>query len=312
MQTRYSLILVIAALLLAAGCEIEGFANSTRFKEDFHYSYALEPGGSLSVESFNGSINVYGWDKEEVEISGTRYAATMDLLDALKIDIVPSDEAVRIRTIRPSGRRGNMGASYTIYAPRRIKLERIDSSNGSVHIEDIEGTARLKTSNGKIRVVRLQGDIEAGTSNGGLELIETSGSAVLSTSNGGIKADAVRGHFEARTSNASIEARIIESGDSRPIRLHTSNGRVNLTLDEALTTDIRASSSNGSITVHAPSSLEAQLEANTSNGSITCDFDVLVRGGTTKKKTRLEGTIGGGGPLLDLDTSNGSIKILTL
>jgi hypothetical protein len=37
---------------------------------------------------------------------------------------------------------------------------------------------------------------------------------------------------------------------------------------------------------------------------------VLVSGGGTKSKTELEGTIGSGGPTLDLSSSNGSIKIL--
>ena len=311
MRTSIRIALGIATMCLLAGCDLAEFAGSTRFKEDFHYSYKLKPGGSLSVESFNGSIDVHGWDREEVEISGTRYASTEELLQALKIDIVASEDAVRIRAVRPSGRRGNMGAAFTIHAPRRIELERIDSSNGQIHVEDIEGNARLRTSNGRVQVVRLQGDVDATTSNGRVELTETSGSAVLKSSNGSIKADGVRGRIEATTSNASIDARVVETGDSRPVKLRTSNGSVKLTLDRTPAADVHAHTSNGSITLRAPASLAVRLKADTSNGSVTTDFDVLVEGGV-KKKTRLEGTVGEGGPLLDLHTSNGSIKLLKL
>lgn len=309
MRTRHLCILPVAAMTLLAACDLEEFAGSSRFKEEFHYSYKLNSGGRLAVESFNGSIEIQGWDKEEVEINGTRYASTKDLLSALKIDIVQSDDAVRIRTVRPSGRRGNMGASYVIHAPQQVELERIDTSNGRIHVEGIEGNARLRTSNGRVHVARLQGDVEVTTSNGRVELVETSGSAVLRTSNGSIKADGVRGHFEARTSNASIDAHLLEAGGSRPMKLHTSNGSVKLTMEQTPAGDIHASTNNGSITLYAPASLEVQLKADTSHGSISTEFDVV---GGVVKKTKLEGAVGGGGPLLELDTSNGSIKLLKL
>ncbi|MCP5115329.1 MAG: DUF4097 domain-containing protein, partial [bacterium] len=293
------------------GCDLEEFAGTTKFKEDFEFAYDLEPGGRLSVESFNGSIDVQGWDQPRVEITGTRYAATRKLLEALEIDIVESDGAIRIRTVKPSGRRGNMGAAYTIRAPREVELERITSSNGSIHIEGIDGNAVLKTSNGRVRVVELNGDIEATTSNGSVQLEQTTGSAVLTTSNGSIKAEAVRGYFEAKTSNSSITAKVIETGDSRPMKLTTSNGNINLTMEENPVSDIRASTRNASITIQAPRSLAARVKASTSNGSISTDFDVAVEGGV-RKKTRLEGAIGGGGPLVNLNSSNGNIRLKKL
>ena len=72
---------------------------------------------------------------------------------------------------------------------------------------------------------------------------------------------------------------------------------------------VHASTSNSSITVRMPSSANATLRAHTSNSSIHSDFDVNVHSGMISKH-RLEGNIGSGGPLLDLGTSNGGIKIL--
>jgi DUF4097 and DUF4098 domain-containing protein YvlB len=97
--------------------------------------------------------------------------------------------------------------------------------------------------------------------------------------------------------------------DSSPVRLESSNGHIELTMDAAR--EARASTSNSSITVRLPPGVGAMVSAHTSNSSISCDFDVSVHGGQISKH-RLEGTIGKGGPLLDLGTSNGSIKILRM
>lgn len=303
---RILILAVGAGLLLPAGCQLEEVAGGARFKEDFHYSYHLKPGGRLAVETMNGSITVTGWEREEVDIAGTRYASSKEALEALKIDIVPTAEAVRIRTVRPSGRRGSMGASYTIRAPKRTMIERAVSSNGSIEIEAIQGNAVLETSNGRIRAARLEGDIEATTSNGAIELTGCSGAAILKTSNGRIQADGLRGPLEATTSNARIEARLLEASGSQPVKLRTSNGPIQLTLEKPPATDVVLTTSNGSITFRAPAPLAANVKASTSNGEISSGFDVQ---GGERAKTRLTGTIGGGGPLVELETSNGDIRL---
>jgi DUF4097 and DUF4098 domain-containing protein YvlB len=78
-------------------------------------------------------------------------------------------------------------------------------------------------------------------------------------------------------------------------------------MDNANQNDVYASTNNAGITVHMPSSVAARVRAHTSNGSISSDFEVQVQGQLTKHS--LEGTIGTGGPLLDLSTSNGSIHL---
>jgi len=295
-----------AGLLFVSGCEVEDLAVPATVKEDFSYSYPLRAGGRLSVESFNGAIRITGWDREEVEIRGTRRAATRELLEAMRIDIVSTVEAVRIRVAPPSGRRGNMGVSFAIRAPRRVVVERAESSNGAIEVEDLEGEVRLATSNGPVRALRIRGDVEASTSNGPVELLECDGGAILRTSNGRIHAEGVRAPFEATTSNARIEVRLKEAARGGPAKLRTSNGSVRLTLEEPPRTDVVVKTSNGSIVVRAPERLAVRLRASTSNGVASTNFEIA---GGERSKTRLDGEIGGGGPLLELETSNGDIEI---
>jgi hypothetical protein len=309
--SRRALLLTAASLALTlglAGCDVDDWDSSQRFTEDFHHTYKLAAGGRLSLESFNGGVEIYGWDKNEVEINGTKYARRKELLDDIRIEIVPANDSVQIRTIRPlEYRRGGMGAKYRIHVPRKVRLERIETSNGSVRVEAVEGEGRLRSSNGAVRLLRYQGDVSVDTSNGPIELEDFIGGARLSTSNGPVRVKGVRGFLEATTSNGPIDAAVERLEANRPLRLKTSNGPVRLRVDDLNGNDVIAQTSNGSLTVRLPQSTNARVKASTSNGSVSSE--IPLNGVTLQSKSRLEGMLGSGGPLMDLATSNSSITI---
>src|SRR5260370_34103781 len=121
-------------------------ADSSRYREDFHYSYPQTSGGRLSVQNFNGSVEIAGWDQNTVDISGTKYAESQQLLNALKIEASSCGNMVHVKTTHPDTHHGNMGAKYVIRIPRRTELGHMTSSNGSIKIEDVEGYSHLITS----------------------------------------------------------------------------------------------------------------------------------------------------------------------
>src|SRR5258707_8734051 len=113
MSIRPTTLFLTAIAVLLTGCDLDelgSFGDSHAYEQDFHYSYALKPGGRLALENFNGSVEITGWDQDKVEIDGVQYASTREMRDAIKIDVVASDDLVQIRTIRPSVPHGNMGA----------------------------------------------------------------------------------------------------------------------------------------------------------------------------------------------------------
>src|SRR5882724_542094 len=133
MQIRPKLLIPAVIAVLLTGCdldEIASFGDSHAYEKDFHYTYALKPGGRLALDNFNGSVEITGWDQDKVEIDGVQYASTREMRDAIKIEVIESPGLVQIRTIRPSDRYGNMGAKYVIKAPRKVNLDRIITSNG--------------------------------------------------------------------------------------------------------------------------------------------------------------------------------------
>lgn len=309
MKHKSAVFAALLACISLAGCEIDpsDWGDSNRYKEDFSYNYKLEQGGRLFLESFNGSVEITGWDKDSVEVTGTKYAARKENMENLKIEAVSEANYLRLRAIRPVERNCNCGAKFVLRVPKKISIERIETSNGAIRAEGLNGPARLKTSNGPLRLWGLTGDVEATTSNGPVEVTEFSGAAVLKTSNGRIRAEGIRGNFSADTSNGPIDVTIEELDAGRSLRLDTSNSSINLNMAKYNGNPVIADTSNGSINVRLPAAINAEVQAKTTNGSITSDFEVSTK---TISKTRLEGRLGNGGPLFDLSTSNGSIRLL--
>src|SRR5260370_18040061 len=206
-------------------------ADSSRYREDFHYSYPQTSGGRLSVQNFNGSVEVIGWDQNTVDISGAKYAETQQLLNALKIEASSSGNMVHVKTTHPDTHHGNMGAKYVIHVPRRTELGDIASSNGSIKVEDVEGNSHVTTSNGSVHLTKILGNVARHTSNVVVELNAGLGNVAFQTSNGSILAGNVEGAFEASTSNGGIHVHLRGTQCGHSIKLTTSNGAILLQLD---------------------------------------------------------------------------------
>jgi DUF4097 and DUF4098 domain-containing protein YvlB len=310
----------VAAMAFACvwlgGCEFREFESSDRYQSDFHYSYPINAGSRLELENFNGQVDIASWDQSKCDISGVKYASSVSVRDRIKIEVHQSGSTIYIRSVRPSGEiHGNLGVRYSIHVPRKVDLSRIVSTNGAIRVEDTEGRADLKTSNGEVRVVSLTGPLSVQTSNGAITVQNVSGNLSLRTNNAAIRAERVSAGIEATSSNGSINVQFSDTAKATlsPIKFETSNGRIDLTLPVSPRSDIRARTSNGSITLRLPSDASAKVRAVTSHGQVRSDFPPeAASGGKRNRRQSYEGTLGDGGPMIDLHTSNGSIQLLRM
>jgi DUF4097 and DUF4098 domain-containing protein YvlB len=140
------------------------------------------------------------------------------------------------------------------------------------------------------------------SSNGPIHVESIDASALLRTSNGPVRGVGVTGPLEIETSNGPVN--VTDLGG--PATVHTSNGPIELTFDALR--EVHATTSNGAITLRVPAGAGGSIRAHTSNAGIHSDFDVTTHGLISRHS--LDGTFGSGGPLLDLSTSNGGIRIL--
>jgi DUF4097 and DUF4098 domain-containing protein YvlB len=298
---RRTLILIMAAPLFLTGLEHR--------TADVHYSYPMQAGSKLTLENVNGSIEITGWDQNAIDITATKYAETDQLLAQLSVDVAVAADGIHIRTITPPEAH-NMGVKYVLKVPRRAELAEIRSSNGSIRVSETEGPAVLRTTNGSVHASKTRGKLEIGTSNGSVQIEENEGETDVHTSNGSVHASKISGPLTAVSSNGGMRVDMVESRGG-PITLTTSNGGVDLKLGSATQSAVKAATSNGSITLRMPASAGAHVKAVTSvRDKVSSDFDVHREG--ENSESRLEGVVGGGGPTVELTTSQGSIRLLKL
>jgi DUF4097 and DUF4098 domain-containing protein YvlB len=126
------------------------------------------------------------------------------------------------------------------------------------------------------------------------------------TVNGEVVAEKLKSPVKVNTVNGSV---IVSSTEE--VEAQTVNGSITASMSKAQTTrDLDFQTVNGSITIRMPEGFDAQLSASTVNGSIDTDFPVTVKGSFGRRSIR--GTIGSGGPDLNLQTVNGSIRLRAL
>src|SRR3954464_2655351 len=128
--------------------------------------------------------------------------------------------------------------------------------------------------------------VNVSNTNGQVTLTGLNGKVSAHTTNGQVRGDALTGAVEARTTNGSVNMDLSAIG-KEPVRLHTTNGGVTLTIPESAKADIAASVTNGGISVG--------------------DFQNLDVGEKTRR--RFEGRLNGGGTSIELETTNGGVRI---
>ena len=119
----------VFGLALLCGCDANGgFGQVT---EDFHYSYPLQPGGHLDLTNTNGSIEISGWDRDSIDVSGTKYASEQSALNDMKVSVSASGDHATIATDMPKTYwHGSRGVRFHVRVPRKIRLERAETTNG--------------------------------------------------------------------------------------------------------------------------------------------------------------------------------------
>ncbi len=125
--------------------------------------------------------------------------------------------------------------------------------------------------------------------------------------NGSLTIEGVKGEVEAELVNGSITAK----GLAKNSEISSVNGSIKAYYQEfdKSFNDIDIETVNGSIKLFLPSDINAQLDLETMHGSIKTDFGLVA------KKTgfvgrSLRGDIGSGEAKINLESVNGSIKVL--
>jgi len=241
-------------------------------------SFSVDSGGTLKLDTDTGSIEVRGTSGRTLEIEVFRKVKTNNqktaqrILDNFHIDFEQSGNDIYITGDRQ--RKANFWDNIW----NRLRVKYI------IHVPEVYNID-LRTSGGSISVEVLEGEVNVRTSGGSLDLDDITGPVWGKTSGGSIRVGNINGDVDIDTSGGSIKAHISKQPDS----------------------DCRLTTSGGGVTVYLTRNIAVDLDASTSGGSVHTEFPVTIQGKIDKRK--LKSKINGGGPLLTLHTSGGSIYI---
>jgi DUF4097 and DUF4098 domain-containing protein YvlB len=125
----------------------------------------------------------------------------------------------------------------------------------------------------------------------------------LVSTNGDIDVANIGGKFSVDTTNGRVQA----EGLTNTARVESTNGAITLDFAKLGDGGVTCETTNGKIEVIIPRDSKAQLSARVTNGAIsTSDLNLST---TEQSRRRVEGAIGGGGPAIKLETTNGLITV---
>jgi len=118
----------LLALVLAVVWTVPSYAIT----KEVNQSYPLQPGGSFELQNVNGTIDVQGWDRNEVEIHAVKTARQKESdLERVAIDVEAKPDAISITTRYPQNEGVEVAVEYTIHVPHSAHIEHIGTVNGT-------------------------------------------------------------------------------------------------------------------------------------------------------------------------------------
>lgn len=136
--------------------------------DEFHKQVSFPPGGTLSLISGNGNVEIRGWESEELEVYAEkqfRFPDRKRFYVFPRKNLVPGivfdrfENFVKIRSKEISGDFGTAFVDYYIDAPRSINLRDIEVEKGNIIIDGVYGDAFLDLAEGEILVDHFSGSL---------------------------------------------------------------------------------------------------------------------------------------------------------
>jgi len=315
------LILTLAAAVVA---------TPARAGEDGHFDRTLTVSGPVDfdVQTGSGQIRVRPGDASKVEIHGKihahggwRSSSVEERVHALETNppIEQNGNTIRIGHIEDRELTRDISISYELIVPAETKL-RSATGSGEQSVEGIRGPVEASSGSGDLRFSKIGGETHVRTGSGEIGLDSINGSARASSGSGSIRAAGIAGGFNASSGSGEITLEQTAAGDVEvgtgsgevrvkgvrgALRVNTGSGSIHAQGEPA--GEWRLHTGSGDVTAELPQQAAFDLRAHTSSGSIESNHEISVQGSITPRE--LQGKVRGGGVLVDLSTSSGSIHL---
>ncbi len=186
-----------------------------------------------------------------------------------------------------------------------------NTSGGSVVVTAVSGNLQVETGGGNVTVHQVGGNLQLQTAGGNVDIGDVGGWVSMETASGSIRLASARGMVKASSAAGSIECRQLGTG----LTAETASGAITAEFAKGLRMQSSSlQTASGDVNVYMPEGASAAIKLTADNPwghSIQVDFPT-IRLTSTKEdgELRAEGLVNGGGPLLRVETGNGSVRLM--
>jgi hypothetical protein len=285
---------LVAASLALAACDITVGASEYSVREE--KTFAVTGPVRLALATFDGSIEVRGWDRSEVSVEVEKIGSDQKVVDRIQVKAAQDGNAITIEVPKPSPAeelswRRSPAANLVVNVPTKTALV-ARSGDGSIQVRRINGKVELDTEDGSVHVEEIGGDV------------------VVRTGDGSVEGSKVDGRAEIRTGDGSIALDGVLTG----VKAETRDGRVEVSAKPGSRTggDWDVTTGDGDVRLEVPKDFGAEVDARTGDGRVRVDTLTNTSEGNAadeNERASVTGRLGRGGNALRIRTSSGSIVV---
>lgn len=296
MRTTLSFSLILAAALLAPAALAQTAINETR---------PLDARGRVDISNLKGRIEVRGWERNEVQVTGTLGKG----VEKLDIDGSGPQVSIEVRYPRNNGWGGEKTGptDLVVMVPLRADLD-IESVAADVHVSGTgSGELSISTVSGSVVAAAAPRKADVETVSGNATLTLNSDDVDVATVSGSILLRGrLAGEIDAETVSGRIEV-IVNGEKVRDLGASTVSGRVEVSTDVAPAGEISMESVSGDLILRLPKDVSAQVSGESFSGSLKAT-------GVTIEKRRGPGSsfttrYGDGNARISVETFSGSAEV---
>ncbi len=273
--------------------------------------------GNIAIRTGDGSTVVVNAVIEAQDYHGASAESRVKQIES-NPPIEQAGNTIRIGHTKDREMEQNVSISYDLVIPAETRL-RAATGSGNQTLDGIRGVSNVSTGSGDMKISNM-GEVHANTGSGTIQVDATKGPVQVNTGSGSIRGNGLGGNFSARTGSGSVivtqaslgnvdistgSGTIQVNGINGTLTARTGSGKIQV--EGAQKGDWKLHAGSGNLLVKLPTDAAFSLKAHTESGKVTTSHPVTSQG--TIRPNEMQGTVRGGGPLLEMNTGSGDIRI---
>jgi len=297
-----------AASIVLAACGAGTAAPAWAARRAIDQHAVADPQGQVEIINVSGHLTVVGWDKAEIDVSGTLGP------DVDKVDIDSAGNHTTVRVVLNQSRpRWGLelgdagGANLTVYIPRASSLD-ASLVSADVEVRELQGDQELQTVSGNVRTTAARA-VRVHTVSGDAQVSAGADSALLEVGTVSGDLEVTGGHGDVTISTVSGTGKL-SLGKAAHVRLKSVSGDYELSTGLTPDGSLEAQSVSGDISIEFTDGLPpADFDLHSFSGDLRTCFGQKSEHEHYGAGSKLWYREGAGSARVHVDTNSGDVSL---